>query len=339
MRRLVSFGAAFAVALSVTTGVAFADDSNNDNGGASGSASGASSTSSSSTGTGVDGAVGSLGNTVGNVLGSASASNTTSTSTTATSTATPTPAHHPHFPAGHIGGRFGGRFADPWYPGLPGDFPQLIDGTYLPANQFGLINVGNIDVCGYQNWGDLDGFGARSWHGQWTGARHYFGGNPSATWQALRSYAHCGPTVVVQQLPTLIDRSYLSLSDYGLAQRVGVCGYGTYNAFEQTWGSRLGGRLGGFRNHLGGNLRGWNAGWNRLRLQANCGPTVVVVPSSNTVTQEPSSTPATLAPAPAVTSVDPGSTSTDTPTTQGTIPRGHVKDGGFDAAYAAAHRL
>lgn len=333
--RFVSFGAALAVALSVTTGVAYADDSNNDNGGASGTASGSSSTSSSSTGTGVDGAVGSVGNTVTGLLGSASASNTTSTSTTATSTAVPTPAHHPRF-----GGRFGGRFADPWYPGLPGDFPQLIDGTYLPANQFGLVNVGNIDVCGYQNWGDLEGFAQRSWVGRgWGHAVPHFGGNPAATWLALRSYAHCGPTVVVQHLPTLIDRSYLSLSDYGLDQRVGVCGYGTYNAFAQTWGSRLGGRLGGFRNRLGGNLRGWNAGWNRLRLQANCGPTVVVVPSSNTVTQEPASTPATLAPAPEVTSVDPGSTSTDTPTTQGTIPRGPAKDGGFDAAYAAAHGL
>lgn len=341
MRKLVCFSAALAVALSMSVGVAFAAD-DDDNGGTAGAASGSTSTSSSSTGTGVNGAVGTVGNTVTGLLGSNSTTNSTSTSTSAstdvttTPTPTPTPAHHPHFP-GHVGGHFG----DPWYPGIPYGFPQLIGGAYLPVTALGLSGVGNVDVCGYGNWGAFDTFGVRSWGPRWGGIRHRFGANPVSTWLALRAAARCGSTVVVQeQLPSLYNHSYLNLSAYGLSglDPVNVCSYATFDRFSQAWEPRFGGRWGGFRGHFGASSLAWRAGWNRLRLQASCAPTVVIAPSAqidDPAVAEPEVTPVTD---PGESSSAPKSSKSSDPGT-GSIPSGHSKDGGFDVEYAASHGL
>lgn len=282
MRKLLSIGAALAVAFTVTVGSAWADDSNNDNGGSGSGASGSSSTSSSSSGSGVNGTVGTLGNTVTGVLGSSTASNSTSSSTSTTATVDPTPPHHPHpgFPGGHRGN-------DGWYPGIPYGFPQLIGGTYLPLTAFGLQGVGNVDVCSYSTWTSFDRFAGGRFGNRWGSVRGRFG-NQVNTWSALRQAARCGNTVVIQQqLPTLIDGSYLSLNSWGLNGNVSVCQYPTFDSFSRVYQPRFGNRFGNFRGRFGNDLRGWNAGWNHLRLQGNCAPSVVVAPSSQTIVQDP----------------------------------------------------
>jgi hypothetical protein len=202
-------------------------------------------------------------------------------------------------------GQPGIHHGSPWYPGLPGNFPRLINNTYLPVNLLGLVGVGNVDVCTYADWGAFDRFGVRHWANRWGGVRGHFGPNPAATWLALRQAASCGSTVVVQAgLPNLVNGSYLNLGSYGLTGNVSVCQYPTFDAFSRVYRSRFGNHWGAFSGRFGHDLRGWNAGWNHLRLQASCAPSVVVAPSSTTIVQQAPTTtveaaPAVTAPAPA----------------------------------------
>lgn len=318
MRKILAIGAALAVALTVTVGSAYAtDDDNGGNGNDSG------------------------GLQVGaNVNVNPGLKLNAGVNVATDPTTTPNPCHdgdttndagcRGHFPGrGGIDGHRGG-----WYPGIPYGFPQLINNTYLPVNQFGLIGVGNVDVCTYSDWGTFDRFGSSRWGGRWGGARSHFGSNPAGTWLALRQAARCGSTVVVQQqLPTLIDGSYLNLGTYGLNGNVSVCQYPTFDSFSRVYGSRFGSRFGDFRGRFGRDLRGWNAGWNHLRLQASCAPSIVVAPSSQTIVQEAPTT--TVEAAPQVTQSDPSDSDTrsSTPSTKGSVPSGSVASGGFDAAH------
>lgn len=342
MRKLFSVLATIAVAVTLSVGTAQAANDNDGNGGADGSASGSASSNTSTSGTGVNGTVGAVGSSVTGVLGS---SNTSTSSSTSSSSTTATTAFAPCPPGTHnvpgqgdkcvpYGPRPGVHHGGPWYPGLPGNFPRLINNTYLPVNLLGLVGVGNVDVCTYSDWNTFDRFGVRHWANRWGGARGHFGPNPAATWLALRAAARCGSTVVVQTgLPNLVNGSYLNLGTYGLNGTVSVCQYPTFDSFSRVYSGRFGSRFGDFRGRFGRDLRGWNAGWNHLRLQASCAPSVVVAPSSQTIVQEAPTT--TVEAAPQVTSSDPSDSDTksSTPSTKGSVPSGSVASGGFDAAH------
>jgi hypothetical protein len=130
--------------------------------------------------------------------------------------------------------------------------------------------------------------------------------NPAARWLALRG-ACGGNTVVIPSGLTLVNGSFLNLASLGVVglNTVNVCSYGSWNAFDGLYGTRLT-RFGTLRSVFGANPFGV---WNSLRLRAHCGTTIVnntvVVPGSVQVDPQvdpapatPVSTPAPVAPAP-----------------------------------------
>jgi hypothetical protein len=194
--------------------------------------------------------------------------------------------HHPGgpgFPGGPRGGNFGHGFGFPigGYQGLPG----LINGNLLNLQLLGLNGVNNVSVCSYPTWDSFNTFGGR-FGGRWGGVRGHFGSNPAAAWAQLRAEAACNAAVVngLNGL-TLVDGSYLNLG--GEFGTVNVCSYSNFTDFGNRFGGRFGNRFGGVRGRFGGNPLG---AWNQLRSQASCGTTVVVVPSSTTVVQAPTTT-------------------------------------------------
>lgn len=261
-------------------------------------------------------------------------------------------------PFGGLGGGFdrrgpGGPIGPGWpYPGVPQGFPGLINGNLLNLQALGLVgvDVGNVDVCGYQSWNQFDGQFSGRFGGRWGTVRNRFGGNASSEWLALRQAARCSGAfpVPVSGFPTLINGSLLNLNAYGLegAQPVNVCQYPSWDTFQGQFAPRFGNRFGGFRGRFGGNEGAWRSGWSTLRQQASCSQTVIVNPPSSitnnnnyvsppATTVEEAPAPTTVeAPAPTTVEAAPAPSS-DNP--ELVVPHGSVASGGFDAAYAASH--
>lgn len=232
-----------------------------------------------------------------------------------------------HGPGGNFGGGFGNGFGDRrgpggphgiWpYPGLPGGFPQLLNGNLLSLQALGLVGVNaNIDVCGYSTFQDFDAYAGPRYGGGWGMARNrWFGGNQAnSEWLALRQAAACSSGMIVPGMNGfngLLNGSYLNLSQYGIngLSTVNVCSYPSWDAFSGYLQPRFGGRWGGFQGRFGGNRGMWRNNFNQLRMQASCG--VAMAPISQPVYPAPAVDPAPVVSAPTTTVEAAPSTSSD----------------------------
>lgn len=196
----------------------------------------------------------------------------------------------------------GGRWP---YPGLPGGFPQLLNGNLLSLEALGLVGVNaNIDVCSYPSFQSFDAYAGPRFGGGWGMVRNrWFGASQAQQeWLALRQAASCG--VVPNGLNGfnglsgfngLLNGNFLNLSQYGVSglSQVNVCQYPSWDAFSGALQPRFGGRWGGLQGRFGRDRGSWMNSFNQLRMQASCG--ISVAPISQPVY------PAPVDPAPVVT--------------------------------------
>lgn len=292
------------------------------------------------------------------VLGSASSCDGTATSTTTTglgstvggstvvtdptTTVTPVPCTVDHNPRvdgcqnsgpfngprrGNNGGVFGhnGGLGGHWIPG--GNIPW--GGPTLYGHQLWLqANLG-LDLCGFGS--SYDGFISRNSVHR-SDIDRYLG---RARWQSLYTSDCANSIAVVPNGLSLVNGQFLNLDLLGLqgGGLQSVCAFPSYDVFNSRLGGRFGSRWNSVRGHFGAN--GFNE-FRELRRQAQC--TIVTVPSSTTIVQQPAQTleaaPSTD-PAPAVApSADDGASK---PMASGPVPSGAVQTGGDSIGFVLAH--
>jgi hypothetical protein len=181
-------------------------------------------------------------------------------------------------PGGPIdGGGFNGHVGGPWHPGLPWGGPALYGHqVWVDANL-------GLDVCGYDSWSSFESRNAA----HRDAILRALGASPMQRWNALhQSDCNSGLAVLPGGL-SLVNGQFLNLDLLGLqgGGLQSVCSYADWNSFDSRLGGRFGNRFGAVRNHFGGNA--FNE-FRQLRVNAHC--TTVVVPSSTTIVQEPSTT-------------------------------------------------
>jgi hypothetical protein len=193
----------------------------------------------------------------------------------------------PGFPGHGVGGGH-------WIPG--GNLPW--GGPTLYGHQLWLqANLG-LDICGFGN--SYDTFTSRNLRYRGDIDR-YLG---RARWQSLYSSDCASSIAVVPNGLSLVNGQYLNLDLLGVqgGGLQSVCAFPSYDVFNSRLGGRFGNRWDSVRNRFGSN--GFNE-FRELRRQAHC--TIVTVPSSTTIVQQPTTvTEAAPAPADPSTSGDDG---------------------------------
>lgn len=251
-----------------------------------------------------------------------------------------------------FGGSFGngldrrGPIGPRWpYPGLPGGFPQALNGNLLSLQLLGLGVNDSVNVCMYPSFQRFDAFAGPHYGSGWSLARgRWFRPDQAAAeWLALQQIAGCGGSVVVpgglSGFGGMLNGSYLNLSQYGVngySQLNNLCTYGSWDGFANTLRPRLGGHWNGLQNRFGRDRGMWNSSFSQLRSQVGCGtivapisqPVVPVmpVPDPSPVVSAPTTT-VEAAPAP---SEDSGPVTTPAPDSDGKIivvPEGPPKAG------------
>lgn len=204
---------------------------------------------------------------------------------------------------GGLGGAFGGLDrrgpgGPRWpYPGLPGGFPQALNGNLLSLSALYPSLNANVNICLYPSFQQFDAFAGPHYGGGWTIARNQWFHQDQATaeWLALQQIAGCGSGVVLPQglsgFNGMLNGSYLNLSQYGIngySQLNNMCTYNSWDTFANTVRPHLRGGWNGLQTKFGRDRGMWMNNFNQLQMQMGCSSGgVVVAPISQPVYPAP----------------------------------------------------